>query len=175
MRSVKVKRPSATDQRRYNATISGSVEAKSLFSTKMIKLLRRNHNNKKLLLPGAGLSGSWFCRGEIAEIKKSERSVEAKRYRPRYPLPTTIILLEIIIVQQQQPSHFSGTARNYPASRHTSVRVSSPILGGSYVWPAHAERTTPYPRLPALRRPATTCMAPRLRKILHRDAARYCG
>ena len=158
MHSVEVKRPSATDQRRYKATISGSVEAKSLFSTKMIKLLRRNHNNKKLLLPGAGLGGSWSCRGEIAEINKSERSVEAKRYRRRYPLPTTIILLEIIIVQQQQqqPSHSSGTARNYPASRHTSVRVSSPILGGSYVWPAHAERTTPYPRLPALRRPATT-------------------
>ena len=80
MHSVKVKRPLATDQRRYKATITGSVEAKSLFWTKMIKLLRRNHKNKKLLLPGAGLSGSWFCRGEIAEIKKSERSVEAKRY-----------------------------------------------------------------------------------------------
>ena len=156
MHSVEVKRPSATDQRRYKATISGSVEAKSLFSTKMIKLPTRNQNNKKLLLPGAGLSRSWFCRREIAEINKSERSVGAKRYRRRYPLPTTIILLEIIIVQQQQPSHFSGTARNYPASRHTSVRVSSPILGGSYVWPAHDKRTTPYPRLPALRRPATT-------------------
>ena len=142
-----VKRPLATDQRRYKATISGSAEAKSLFSTKMIKLLGRNHNNKKLLLPGAGLSGSWFCRGEIAEIKKSERSVEAKRYRRRYPLPTTIIFLEIIIVQQQQPSHFSGTARNYPASRHTSVRVSSPILGGSYVWPAHDERAQHHPNL----------------------------
>ena len=82
MHAVKVERPSATDQRRYKATISGSVEAKSLFSTKIIKLLWRNHNNKKLLLPGAGLGGSWFCRGEIAEINKSERSVEAKGLSP---------------------------------------------------------------------------------------------
>ena len=44
MHSVEVKRPSATDQRRYKAAISGSVEAKLLFSIKMIKFLRQNHN-----------------------------------------------------------------------------------------------------------------------------------
>ena len=42
----------------------------------------------------------------------------------------------------------SGTARYHPASRHTSARATSPIPGGSYVWPAHDERQHPIPDFP---------------------------
>ena len=132
MHSVKVKRPSATDQRRYKATISRSVEAKSSFSTKMSKSLRRNHNNKKLLLPGAGYAGPWFCRGKNAKICKSDCSVEAKRYRPGYapggPMkaqscqPDGVLQKSLVLSKAyQKPAptriHRFGTAKNQPAPR----------------------------------------------------------
>ena len=161
MHSVKVKRPSATDQRRYKATISGSVEAKLLFSTKMVKLPRRNHNNKCCCWPGARLGGSWFCRGEIAEICRSERSAEAKRYRRRYPLPTTIILLDIIIVQQQQqPSHSQGRSEYASAtSTHYSHGFFSHSVGGNQS--SQCVGHNPHPAIPPYYIKSPHCMAPR--------------
>ena len=92
MHSVEVKTPFGDRSETIQGNHQWFCRSQLVILTKMIKLPRQRHNNKKLLLPGAGLGGSWFRRGEIAEINKSERSVEAKRYRPRYPLPTTIIL-----------------------------------------------------------------------------------
>ena len=113
----------------------------------MIKLPRQNRNHKSCCWFGAGIGVPWFCRGEIAIILQYDQITEAKRYRPRYPLPTTIILYRYNNFSTTTIS-LSGTARYHPACRHTSARAASPIHGGGYVWPAYDERQHPIPDFP---------------------------
>ena len=103
--------------------------------------------------------------GALGEIDKSGRSVEAKRYRPRYPLPTTIILLEIIIVQQQQqPSHSQGRSEYAPAtSTHYSHGFFSHSVGGSQS--SQCVGHIPNPAIPPYYIKSPHCMAPRRWRI----------
>ena len=89
--------------------------------------------------------------GGDTKTSQSKHFAEVKRMVHDFPRQQELLLRNNNI---QQPSHSQGRPDIIQPVDTPRRGLFPPYMGGGYVWPPY--ETTPYPRLPALRRPATT-------------------